>query len=250
MGKAVRNGLLKGVGPTKESKVAIIQYADDTIFFCEVKSRQIKNLLFIWQIFEWASGLKINSSKTELFYLGGHDTRGERLAAILGCRLGALPIRYLGLPLTNRQLRKEDWWFIIGRIEKMIGGWQAKLLSQGGRLVLVNSVLSNLPLYYLSMFLAPKRVIRRCEALRRAFFWKGGTTVSGGHCLVRWKTICRSKKKGGLGVLDLEDMNVALITKWWWQFLSVKRQLWRPIIEDLYYKRRKPLREGSSFRPG
>lgn len=34
--------------------------------------------------------------------------------------------------------------------------WQAKLLSQGGRLVLVNLVLSNLPLYYFLIFKAPK----------------------------------------------------------------------------------------------
>ncbi len=60
MEKVLCNGLLKGVGSTEESKVAIIQFADDTIFFCEPKSRQVKNLLFVWQVFEWASGLKIN----------------------------------------------------------------------------------------------------------------------------------------------------------------------------------------------
>lgn len=58
--------------------------------------------------FEWASGLKINRSKSELFYLGRTIQQGERLAEILGCKLGAFPTRYLGLPLTNRRLCKSD----------------------------------------------------------------------------------------------------------------------------------------------
>ncbi len=78
MERAVGNNLLRGVGPTDEAKIAIIQYADDTIFFCEAKKRQLRNLRFMWQIFEWASGLKINRNNSGLFYLGSGETTGER----------------------------------------------------------------------------------------------------------------------------------------------------------------------------
>ncbi len=149
------------------------------------------------KLFEWASGMQINRKKTELFYLERHGRRGRNLADILGCKLGNLPMSYLGLPLSDKLLRKEDWWHVIGKFSKCIEGWQAKLLSQGGRLVLVNSVRSNLPLYYLSVFKAPKWVINRFEALRRAFFWKGTSAVGGGQCLVNWKTVCRSTREGG-----------------------------------------------------
>lgn len=50
-------------------------------------------------------------------------------------------------------------------------------------------------------------------------------------------------------VKDLEAMNVALLAKWWWGFLSNKAMIWRTFIEGVYYARRKPLREGISFRP-
>ncbi len=114
---------------------------------------------------------------------------------------------------------------------------------------MVNSVLSNIPLYFLSIYRAPKWVVRRIEALRWAFFWKGGTSVRGGQCLVQWKSVCRSKKDGGLGVLDLASMNAALLAKWWWKLLAEQKNLWRPIILGHYYSRRKPLKEGASFRP-
>lgn len=34
--------------------------------------------------------------------------------------------------------------------------------------------------------------------------------MNGGYCLVQWKAVCRSKKDGGLGIRDLEVMNIAL----------------------------------------
>ncbi len=249
LNEAGGNGLINGVGPKIEDKVALIQYADDTLFFCEAKRRQVRNLRFVWRLFEWASGLKVNLSKTELYYFGRREARGGRLAEILGCKRGYLPTRYLGLPLSTKRLRREDWWTVIEKIAKRIEGWQTKLLSQGGRLVLVNSVLSNLPLYFFSVFRAPKWVIRRVEALRRAFFWKGSTSVLGGQCLVRWEIVCRSKDDGGLGVLNLDSMNLALLTKWWWKFFSDRRNIWANQIEGAYYSRRKPLKEGASFKP-
>lgn len=178
------NNLIHGIGPSTNCQTTLIQFADDTIFFYEPRKYIMQNLQFIWKIFEWACGLRINKDKSELYYLGTNPRKGDRLANIIGCRVGNLPFRYLGLPLYNKHLRKEDWAIIINRIETRIDGWKAKLLSYGGRLTLVNSVLTNLPLFYLSIFKAPQWVLHRIEALRRAFFWKGSHKITGGACLV------------------------------------------------------------------
>ncbi|XP_020084915.1 uncharacterized protein LOC109707794 [Ananas comosus] len=243
------NNLIQGIGPTVECQTTILQYADDTLFFSEPKKSAMSNLLFLWKLFEWASGLKINTNKTELYYLGTNENRAKRLADILGCGVGKLPFRYLGLPLHISPLRKKDWAPIINRIEMRIEGWKAKLLSHGGRVILVNSVLSNLPLFYFAIFKASQWVLNRIEALRRAFFWKGCSNISGGSCLVSWKIICKSKREGGLGIKDMEAMNKALLTKWWWRFFNERHLLWRRLVTALYYTRRRLLNEGRSFRP-
>lgn len=107
---------------------------------------------------------------------------------------------------------------IIQKIQNRIDDWQTKLLTRGGRLILVNAVLTNFSLYLLAMFKAPKWVIHRIESLRRDFFWSGGSNQPGNECLVAWKNVCRRKEEGGLDILGLNTMNRALLTKWWWKF--------------------------------
>lgn len=150
---------LHGIGPSEDCITTLIQYADDTIFFCEPKKSTLRNLRFIWKLFEWASELRINKNKSEVYYLGSNPDKVIGLASVLGCRVGTLPFRYLGLPLHNKHLRKEDWSLLVNCISTKIEGWKAKLLSYGGRLTLINSVLSNLPIFFFSVFKAPKWVL-------------------------------------------------------------------------------------------
>ena len=52
--------------------------------------------------------------------------------------------------------------------------------------------------------------------------------------LVKWKTICSNKDKGGLGVKCLGTLNKALLAKWVWWFASEDRPLWKNIINLKY----------------
>ena len=71
-----------------------------------------------------------------------------------------------------RKLSNNDWKIIEDRIEKRLSGWKGKLLSVGGRLVLINSVLSSLPMFMfmLSFFEVPRGVLRKIEYYRSRFF--------------------------------------------------------------------------------
>jgi hypothetical protein len=57
-----------------------------------------------------------------------------------------------------RILSNKDWKVIESRIKKKLSSWKGKLLSAGGRLVLINSVLSSLPIFMMSFFENPRGV--------------------------------------------------------------------------------------------
>lgn len=116
--------------------------------------------------------------------MGQTQGKALRLASLIACKVGSFPTKYLDLPLSVKTPSKNDWKGLIQKLQSKIDGWQTKLLSRGGRLILVNAVLTNLPLYYLFVFKAPRWVTKRIESLRRDFFWNSGNNTAGRGCLI------------------------------------------------------------------
>ena len=87
------------------------------------------------------------------------------MAELLYCRIGSLPLQYLGMPLGASYKALEIWNPIIEKIECRLAGWHKIYLSKAGRLTLLKSTLSNLPTYYISLFPILVSVAKRIESL-------------------------------------------------------------------------------------
>jgi hypothetical protein len=87
-----------------------------------------------------------------------------------------------------------------------------KLLSYGDRLILINSVLTSLPMFMLSFFEIPKGVQKRLDFYRSIFFWQSKENKKK-YRLTRWNIICRPRDQGGLGIEVLELKNKCLLAK-------------------------------------
>jgi hypothetical protein len=88
------------------------------------------------------------------------------------------------------------------------------MLSLGVRVVLLNSVLSFIPIYLMSFYKLPSQIRIRIDKLRKRFLWFGGSSVKKKIALVAWNVVCKSKQQGGLSVIDIEVMNESLLIKW------------------------------------
>jgi mannosylglycoprotein endo-beta-mannosidase len=92
--------------------------------------------------------------------------------------------------------------------------WKGKFLTKAGRLKLVNSVLTSIPTYFLTVFNLKKWAFKNLDKIRRNFLWEGAEQANGGHSLVQWAKVQKPKQLGGLGVLDLELFSRALRIRW------------------------------------
>lgn len=84
----------------------------------------------------------------------------------------------------------------------------------------------------MSVYLLPKTIIKKMDKTRRDFFWQGGGTKRKYHP-VKWEVICKSYKKGGLGIKNLRKINISLLGKWWWK-LENEDGLWQTIVKFKY----------------
>ncbi|WKA05206.1 hypothetical protein VitviT2T_023185 [Vitis vinifera] len=181
--------------------ISHLLFADDTLVFCEESHDQLTYLSWLLMWFEACSGLRVNLEKSELIPVGRvHDI--EDLTLELGCKVGGLP---LGAPFKSEVV----WDGVEEKFRKRLAIWKRQYISKGGRLTLIRSTLSSMPIYFMSLFYLPRKVRLRLEKFQRDFLWGGGALVQKPH-LVRWNLVCLERKKGGLGVRILALMNKAL----------------------------------------
>ena len=167
--------LIVGLGPSchQGKTVTNCHYADDTILFAQADPHNVEKIWWMMRGFEALSGIRVNQNKTELYYLNIDRVLAEDLAHVFGCRVGQFPFKYLGLPLSYQKLKVRDWEFLIRKVEDKLQSWKSRILSLGGRLTLLNSAISSVPLYALSTYSIPPSVLLRLNRARRRFLWQG-----------------------------------------------------------------------------
>jgi hypothetical protein len=74
-------------------------------------------------------------------------------------------MRYLGIPIQYRRLTIAEQQLVEEILQKRLSRWKGKLLSMGGRVILINSVLNNMVLHMISFFLLPKGVLQKMGSI-------------------------------------------------------------------------------------
>ena len=153
-----------------------------------------------------------------------------QFARLFCCNVGTLLFIYLGIPLHQPKLRKEDIQLIVDKVIKKIAGWNGKLLSYGGRLTLWKSCLTSIPTYLMSIIKFFKWAIESINSQIAHFFWNNLEEGKHKYQLAHWKLVSL-KKIIGAWVPDHQQMNMCLLASWIPRYHLSDAAMWRKIID-------------------
>ncbi|GMJ14282.1 hypothetical protein HRI_005097400 [Hibiscus trionum] len=206
---AVRVALFEAVNINgSDISVSHIQFADDLIVFAGASETQVQNIVRILRGFGLASGLRLNLDKSKLLGVNVDPVILEKWAVTTKCSTENFPCTYLGLPLGIVRNSLKIWVPVVEKVKKRLTSWRSRLLSFSGRLVLVKAVLSNLPIYYMSLFKLPVSICKQINRLINNFLWGGAEKRS--IVWIGWKELCKPKVNGGLGLVDMKVKNMSI----------------------------------------
>jgi len=144
--------------------VSHLQFANDTLLLGSKSWANVRALMAVLTLFVEKSGLKVNFNKSLLVGNNIGDSWLTEVASILNCKVGKIMFLYLRLSIGGDPRKLAFWEPVLSTIKSKLSGWQSRFLSFGGRLVLLKSVLTSLPVYALSFFKAPSGIISSIES--------------------------------------------------------------------------------------
>lgn len=126
-------------------------YADDAAVFIKPLAQDLAALKAILEIFGQASGLHTNLEKTKVYPIRCDSINIQQL---LGEQQqpSCFPCKYLGFPLHFKKLPKASLQPIIQKVADRLPGWKRDFLTYPGRDLLVKTVFTSMPTYFLTIF--------------------------------------------------------------------------------------------------
>ncbi|XP_074288607.1 uncharacterized protein LOC141613762 [Silene latifolia] len=177
----------------------------------------------------------MSKGKSNVYFNGVPPEVRAEIVQVSGCIEGTLPFKYLGVPIKPSKLTIKDCQPLIDKVLQRIRMLGTKKLSYAGRLVLVKAVFKSLHTYWASIFILPKGVIAKIEAICRNFLWCGSSEYSKTPT-VAWDKICNGKRQGGLGLKNEVMWNKAAIGKLLWWIHAHPNKLWVQWVHSIYMR--------------
>jgi len=188
----------------------ISQYADDTSLILS-SDDSIKAVFETYDLYEKASGSKLNRGKSKGLWLG--SWRG-RLDPPVDLDWSSFKLKVLGVFIGIGDLIEDNWRPRINAVDKILSSWRSRSLSLRGKALVINALALSRIWYVASLVYMPPRIMRELCTLVFNFFW------SGKKDLVSRTVVVQSPLFRGFSVVDVKLKVWSLLAQWVKRFAS------------------------------
>ncbi|GKD85461.1 RNA-directed DNA polymerase, eukaryota, reverse transcriptase zinc-binding domain protein [Tanacetum coccineum] len=185
----------------KQMEISHLCFADDLLVFFHGDTESVKVIKGALDEFSKVSGLIPNMGKSIIFFGNVKDHVKQEILSIMPFKVGSLPVTCLHV---TKQIGLNECKCLVEKVRAKVNCWKNKMLTYAGRLKLISSVLSSFHVYWASVFIQPKMIVKEIDKLLKGFLLcQGG--ISKGKAKVVWKSICLPKQQGGISLGKVDE---------------------------------------------
>jgi hypothetical protein len=140
-------------------------YADDAAIFMAPFGEDISHLSSILNSFGEVTGLVMNLQKSLVATIRCDGIDLESVLHELPAKRASFPLRYLGLPLGVKKLKRIHFQYLKDKAANRLVPWNGKHFTMAGRRALVKSVLSSQVIFLLPPSISPLNPSRQFKKL-------------------------------------------------------------------------------------
>lgn len=196
-------------------------FADDLFLFGEDTEKQMECVMKTLNLFCSMSEQEVSQEKTSLLFSKNVSrSMHNKLVYLSGYRVTSILGNHLGVTLSGKILRRNNFQYLVDRIIAKLNGWKRNNLSFAGRIILDNIAIQATPLYLTMTNRIPKSSIEEIHGMQRKFIL-GDTHDRRKMHAVGLDSLKKPKKHGGIGFGELGKFELSLSHEACFQFLGL-----------------------------
>jgi hypothetical protein len=134
----------------------------------KASQKDLHCLKALLETYAQSTRLRVNFSKSSTVPLNMNPQKAKLLVGVMGCNIQGMPFT---LPMGTTKSEVVHFAPLMNRVERHLTS-MVFLLTQAGKLQLVNSVFSSLYMYSICSFAVPMAMLENVDRVRRHGMWR------------------------------------------------------------------------------
>ena len=199
-------------------EIKLSQYADDTTLILDGSEQSVKEAVKLLESFGDASGLRLNSSKTEALWIGSKANCDLKLCPEKDFKWPKKKVKALGVWLsTDPDITiSQNYKDKLERIKATLGCWKFRRLSLLGKVLILKSLITSQLVYILSPLQSSPEAIKEINSIFYNFLWNGKGDK------IKRNVMINDYSQGGLKMIDILSFNKSLKATWIKKYLDTE----------------------------
>ena len=204
-----QNPEIKGLYIDKQIKLC--QFADDTTIILDGSKESLEAALNTIEIFGSISGLKMNTSKTKVVWIGRKKHSKDKLNVATNLSWGTSTFTLLGILFSSdlEDMPSLNYNIAMEKSKILLSNWRKRQLTPLGKIVVLKTFIISQFVHLFSVLPSPsKEMIQKLNKLFFSFIWNDKPDK------IKRIYLTQDFQEAGLRMVNLENFIAALKVSW------------------------------------